>query len=570
MQPDPWDSMPSAVRTTARTDSEEALQTALEWIEECVEAHDYCQSPDKPTLPTRVIDVGLNDGVIKLVETHGKKARYVCLSHCWGLVPIITTTRATLNDRKKAISSQELSNTFRDAILLTRRLGVDFIWIDSLCIVQDDLEDWEIESANMASIYNNSYLTIAATKSRDGSGGFYSDTPDFEVFGTTPEGEPYLLFFRERIDHHIDVIGDHDETDGVEIDSNENYDRPTSVYYPLLTRAWVYQERMLSTRVLHFGRYELFFECNSNLACECESIQYYGSSGAATVPRIKIEHGDILDADNVTSHENYQYEIARLWRTMVSSYTALLLTKASDRLPAMGGLAKHMATRRKVDCRYLAGLWENSLSDDLLWVVHTTTIFKKPRPHPRTAPTWSWASLDTYVLYWDELLYGGGEGHTEQARMSCDHFSTVESCTVTPGAIDEFGTLAGGKLRITGLLAACVLEREAKTHEGRDDIVHYVSFSPSERFPIKTDYLLDHDGPDRVSPGMKVYCLQMSRVQAGPTDRLVSLVLRPVDGEPGLFERIASLIVTIKNKTLPDDLVWDLYASSRSETVVIV
>ncbi|KAI0546150.1 heterokaryon incompatibility protein-domain-containing protein [Xylaria curta] len=99
------------------------------------------------------------------------------------------------------IHDNELSATFKDAIWMTRRFGIDYILIDSLCIVQDDAADWELESAQMASIYYNAYLTIAATKSSSGAGGLFSRTPDFKVSGTTPAGEDYYLVFREKIDH---------------------------------------------------------------------------------------------------------------------------------------------------------------------------------------------------------------------------------------------------------------------------------------------------------------------------------------------------------------------------------
>lgn len=231
----------------------------------------------------------------------------------------------------------------------------------------------------MASIYSNGYLTIAGTKSANGRGGLFKSTPDFCVSGTTPKGEEYRVYFCERIDHQIDII-------------LESAGMTSSVtYYPLLSRAWVYQERMLSTRVLHFGQYKLFFECNSMIRCECGAIRFHGAGTETPVPLIKVEYAEALSgcSENYLGQalENVRYQGARLWRTMVSCYTALRLTKSKDQLPAFGGLARQMAAQRK--SRYLAGLWEDSLNDDLLWTMYTTSKLKMPRPEPRNVPTWN-------------------------------------------------------------------------------------------------------------------------------------------------------------------------------------
>jgi hypothetical protein len=114
-----------------------ALATIKGWIARCIVDHctpnSLCDTPERPGLPTRVVDVG--SGVVKVVETKGARANYICLSHCWGLEQIITTTRSTLEERMKAVEWTSLSKTFQDAIALTRALGFRYIWIDSLCIV---------------------------------------------------------------------------------------------------------------------------------------------------------------------------------------------------------------------------------------------------------------------------------------------------------------------------------------------------------------------------------------------------------------------------------------------------
>lgn len=555
--PEEWDWMPGSARATRQNTPDEVVGTAQKWIAQCLELDELCDPPDNPTLPTRVVEVGNDDTSVKLVETKGAKADYICLSHCWGLEQIITTENSTFEDRKKGIPWNKLSKTFQDAIILTRKLGFKYIWIDSLCIIQDDAQDWDIESAKMASVYSNGYLTLAATHSTNGRGGLFSDIYDFEVSGTTPDGEDYVVFFRERIDHHFEM--------GINEDRSQ-LGFSTALYHPLLTRAWVYQERMLSARVLHFTRYEIFYECRSSLQCECGNIGYEGTSNITEMPIIKVEHGYALHEahDNEEYEEEFSYLRARLWRTMVSSYTALFLTKSKDRLPAIGGLAKHMAVRRK--SRYLAGLWEDTLNDDLLWTIQATSKYKKPRPYPRNAPTWSWASVETYCHYWDPILFSSSEDVADE-RKPYQHLSKILDCEVKWSAVDEFGSIKDGSVTISGLLAKGVLERDTETRKGMEYINHYVSF-PSARLPMRADYLLDHNDSGKTSPGTEVFCLRMSRLQESSTEYLISLVLRKAPTSPGLYERIGML--TTRAKPPPVDPIGEVYRGAREQTITII
>ncbi|KAJ4190740.1 hypothetical protein NW755_004954 [Fusarium falciforme] len=449
--PDAWESMPVSQRTSSRTDSSDAIEIIKSWIQLCEDDSEHvdCIEPEDPGLPKRIVDVGDADGVIRVVETHGESAKYICLSHCWGSTQIITTTQNTLQQRQRRIDMQDLSNTFRDAILLTRQLGLHYIWIDSLCIIQDSRTDWEIESAKMSSIYSKAFLTIAATHSPDGRGGLYTDTPDFEVSGETPEGEEYRLFFRERIDHHLDPVPEPDRS-GADVGL---IGHGTIARHPLLTRAWVYQERLLSPRVIHFGPQELFFECLSAMQCECGGIAHDGSSIAPS-GLMKLLYAEALftTAPGVEWHEYAAYYMARIWRTMVNEYTSLGITKPSDRLPAIGGLAKKMAASRKQE--YVAGLWGNTLNDDLIWTVLELEGEKKPRYDPLAAPTWSWASVEAHVFYWDSIVFWNpDETVTDEDRPPWQHLSRVEGWNVDAAGVDEFGHLNGGTIKVTGLVA---------------------------------------------------------------------------------------------------------------------
>jgi hypothetical protein len=559
--PDAWDYMPTMDRTSPRTDSAKAMATINDWITECAEdGTDYlCDTFEPSELPKRVIDVGVDDAAVRLVEPNGKLDRYICLSHCWGLEQIITTTRATLDDRKGGITWSDLSQTFQDAITLTRRLGFQYIWIDSLCIIQDSAEDWQLESARMASIYSNGFLTIAGTKSPNGRGGLFTSTPDYCVSGLTPDGEEYCVYFRERIDHQIDNI-----LESARMTSS-------TTYYPLLSRAWVYQERMLSTRVLHFGWYEAFFECKSMVRCECGAISYHGTGTETPVSLIKVEYADALmgysQGYEGRALKSILYQGARLWRTMVCSYTTLSLTKSKDRLPAFGGLARQMASQRK--SRYLAGLWEDSLNDDLLWNIWTTSKLKSPRPEPRNAPTWSWASVESAagVDYLDTILYTDLESNGIEERSPYTHYSRISVCEVTESAVDEFGPLSHGTLLIEGLVVEGVLGSKLRTYDGQESIQHLVSFG-DRVLPMDSDYLLDEEGPNKTSSGTTVFCLRMSMLQQSQNkDCLMSLVLRNFPKDPSVFERIGTLKITGARNTIHPDSTIFHGAESRLLTI---
>ncbi|KAH7351443.1 hypothetical protein BKA66DRAFT_475838 [Pyrenochaeta sp. MPI-SDFR-AT-0127] len=325
---------------------------------------------------------------------------------------------------------------------------------------------------------------------------------------------------------------------------------------------------MLSTRVLHFGRYEMFFECRSSIDCECSLIRFQGAGFETMLPLIKVEHADALTQYTNDRRESGQVEVryqgARLWRTMVSCYTALALTKSTDRLIAFGGLARQMANSRRSE--YLAGVWRDSLQDDLLWDVRTTSRLKKSRPQPRNAPTWSWASVETAVGYWDIIVFTDLEGNAVEERAPFEHFTTIEDCRVSKTSIDEFGSITQGHLTITGLVVEGLLEREVETFENTERINHSISILGSQ-LPIASDYFLDHDGPNKVDPGSAILCLRMSLYQEQSKQCLYSLILRQCPLEPNIFERIGTLRISGSIGSVDPDS--GIFHGAQTRTVVI-
>lgn len=211
------------------------------------------------TQPARLLDLEAFGGGldVKIVtrKLSAFQRPYACLSHCWGQERHLTTTKATLDDYKQRVPWSSLPPTFQDAIHFARRLRLRYIWIDSLCILQDDEEDWLKESAKMSYIYSNAYLTIAATRSSGDSGGCYSagteSDKDFMINVSGPNTTS-TMYAREKTIH---------------LNMPPSAGSPDP--FPLLSRGWFYQERLLSPRVLHFGPKELLWECDELTACEC-------------------------------------------------------------------------------------------------------------------------------------------------------------------------------------------------------------------------------------------------------------------------------------------------------------
>jgi hypothetical protein len=145
---------------------------ATRWLQSCIEHHSQRCPPVHQELPTRVIDVGSSAHSVRLYETEaGERGKYAALSYCWGSSQTFTTTIATLKERIRGFLPESLPASIRDAILLARDMSIPYIWVDSLCIIQDSAADWEREAARMCTIYTNATITIAALDSPDSDTG---------------------------------------------------------------------------------------------------------------------------------------------------------------------------------------------------------------------------------------------------------------------------------------------------------------------------------------------------------------------------------------------------------------
>jgi len=279
-----------------------------------------------------------------------------------------------LNAFKTNIPWGCLTATFRDAITICRRLGIYFLWIDSLCIIQDSDEDWKDQAGQMADIYENAYLTLAATKSRDGSGGCFAET-DTKYIAKLVPGYQHI-FVRQEVPRFPSNWADFEPPAGRHGD------------WPLLNRAWVYQEMRLSPRVLHF--------CAEEAVWVCRTVQR-SESGCNDAD---FKHNAIYELSG--SHSSTPYWLLQgkprlLWYRTVEEYSRLQLTFESDKMPALAGLAQRVGSLRPGD-RYIAGMWEASLVLDMLW--RAGSLSGPGRSGMVGCPSWSWARVKGQVS-WD-------------------------------------------------------------------------------------------------------------------------------------------------------------------------
>ena len=221
-----------------------------EWIDTCRKTHKLCNRKRECWYPTRLLHIISGDQArLILSEDHAPKGYYITLSHRWGNFQYTKLLTKTLAQLQSVIAVSHLPPAFRDAIKVAALLDIEYIWIDGLCVKQDDRSDWEVESLMMGKIYENAFLNVSATLAVDGN----------EPLWRNQQRSPFgLSEMTLRIDGTQDVF--------YLLDGDIWIDEITSA--PLNKRGWVFQERFLAKRVLHFSTRQLGWECQKMTALE--------------------------------------------------------------------------------------------------------------------------------------------------------------------------------------------------------------------------------------------------------------------------------------------------------------
>jgi hypothetical protein len=367
------------------------------WLSACEQMHPKCRAISM-YVPPRLLDIAsVSAGFVKLiVPSPIVTSQYACLSHCWGHTRSKhITCVANLSLNMTGIPVAELPKTFTDAIDTSKALGLQYLWIDSLCIIQDSQSDWTTHVDIMASIYENAYITLAAGASSDDDGGIFTVPSDLytkpQCLGLQLGSEKCNIYVRRSVDH-------------------PDAKWPAVEVLPLMRRGWCFQERLLSRRYLCFGSKELMWECLEDVACSCSMASGpFNPRDRVPLPRFK----DCIGTKMLLNSAETQCQT--VWRSLVSEYATRQLTYPNDKLPALAGLANFFQVssvrffsilsnsdaQRKFDAgSYVHGLWASSLEQDLAWSIWGN---ESSVGRPRASPSWSWAACVDSKIEWTHL-----------------------------------------------------------------------------------------------------------------------------------------------------------------------
>ncbi|KAI0873249.1 heterokaryon incompatibility protein-domain-containing protein [Hypoxylon argillaceum] len=457
-----------------------AFGHVLGWIARCNKSHTQCHKKQPDFMPSRLLDVGDSESHdVRIVSGPSQRGNYVALSHCWGASQPLSTTTATLPNFQISIDTAQLPGNFSDAIDVTRRLGIQYLWIDSLCIIQDDPKDWAREAATMAQVYSNAEITVIASRSSCCTDGFLSLRTTEKVVEreelTAKRGKQTLYLSNRRY----------------------GWGHPTHFIKqdPLSNRAWTLQERWLSRRTIMFSQDQIVWECKEMTASEHDPHRY--------VPRLTAELN---------------------WKDLVESYTSRAITYEKDTLPAIAGIARTVGEH--TGDTYCVGVWVENLSS-LLW--HPSSggpITSRGLRMEYIAPTFSWAALAGPVSFlttrWEFIWLVKYIAHGQERR---------EATT------DSYGAVKSAWLKLGGPLIRVTRAKHRDLKDGRNSIDMEVRLEGGSNYVIQgTDdmdksrtpyrnlddanmFLLPicseetSDSPPRFIQGL--YCMMLSRVSSG-------------------------------------------------------
>ena len=382
----------------------------------CDGNHPNCHVQNESILPTRVLDLCLdNDSKdIRLFINNGQSAPYACLSYCWGSgSQLIALTSSTLSAFIENIPLGILPQSIQDAIFTARNLGIRYLWIDSLCIIQDSSADKGREIKRMDQIYSNASVTISAASADNCTSGFLVKR---DHWWSAADGPPIRLPY-QCSDGLVGTI------------SLVRYGRPAR-REPLHSRSWPLQEYLLSPRVLIYGLEQLFWVCSQG--------KFLKDGGQTSDPRI-AELNDIRNLLIMQKSEpkpNYR----SAWKALVEEYSPRKQSVPEDRIHALRGIASRF--QKLVKDEYIAGFWKSWLLPHLLWRRTGETNYRCLKSYP----SWSWLSIDSAVKMYDDQDTLGNIDRPYLAEVLAYEPTPVDE------SLDPFGPLTGAFLHVLGFL----------------------------------------------------------------------------------------------------------------------
>lgn len=400
--------------------SRASFELARQWLGECAghgpEEHQLCPKAEDVTFtPSRLLETR-RDGDRFFVRLRqilpDKKLRYCCLSYCWGGDQPLKTTKETIESRMNGIPFHDLPKTLQNAIIVAQNLKVPMIWIDCLCIVQNDKDDLVAELAKMPEIYKNAFVTISASSASSCYEGFL----DIRSPPTDIECEDITLQYK----FPDGAIGN------IYLSQSQN----STQQDPINARAWTLQESLISPRLLEYGSQQLRWKCKSRRYFDGgqapQIIKHQDAAENSFLPVTKTSDPDVYKklVKRTVSHE---------WPEIVDNYTQRSLSFPGDKPVAIAAMASEIGQPLKLT--YLSGLWREYLPEQLLWRMWGDPI---RRPEHYRAPSWSWASVEGWVML---------ERTSNAEGVAID----IIACETEPvSAAVPYGAVNSGSLTIKG------------------------------------------------------------------------------------------------------------------------
>ncbi|KAE8365077.1 heterokaryon incompatibility protein-domain-containing protein [Aspergillus caelatus] len=437
--------------TPSNLRSETCLSLAANWLNKCSREHAECDSDkDKPAfLPTRVIDVGsLSTPPHLHVSGDSETGKWVALSYCGGADSSFTLNASSFDNLRSGLPLSDFPPTLQDAVLVTRALGVRYLWIDALCIFQDNTNELTAEASRTSHVYSNAVVTIAATSAETVNDGFLD------------KREPHFnCSFPWRRQDHPESVKDGCRTYPVFFRNGRsplNKDWPRDSRWA--TSGWTLQEELLSKQVLYYTKREMIWQCRSGKATEPEEEF---TRDPTLFSKLK---GLLAGSDSSEDSKRSMAAIYKAWYELLEEYTRRDLTSMDDPLPAIGAIAESFDTQLKE--QYCAGLWRGDLLFGLLWSFHCSSggsgppgrvlrrallrLFDYQDKHPTLparqiptgvskgrGPSWSWVGADDFAgITWP------------RESGTFDYLAKVVRVEVRDKLHDEFRSVEGAVLAL--------------------------------------------------------------------------------------------------------------------------
>lgn len=494
-----------AVEIAPSSASPIATARASRWLRHCLENHDRCRVDTAGFMPRRLLKIGTpTDGQVSVVETAEltQQVQFAALSYCWGpdTSGVRTTTRSNRGAHAAGIDVAKLPQTVQDALTVCTSLGMAYLWVDALCIVQDDADDWRSESARMMDIYANSVITVTAMEPDSCMKGFLGP----QSLGTHA--------FQHKINVHVpSSLGG---------PADHLFARGDMVSHPgkfsLDLRGWCLQESVLPPRRLVFDGIEMSWHCFERSMCECGHMDE-NSCGDFAHLKMQPEWADTSSSQLA--------DVYSAWLDLAREYSQRHLTRSSDKLVAISGLAALLEKRVAgleqqhgdkdvsvlahvkdfstgvtapryaasspfaATCGpgdYFAGIWKAYLVPSMSWTIDTDLLARSNRHVQKRyseycAPSWSWASIDGPVRF-PHMDVQVGRWDGQSVRLTCD--VVVEDVRCVPvDPSNQYGALSSAFIQLTGPMVPVELRA---LHIDEDSVTDSYAFkSDGDTTPVR-------------------------------------------------------------------------------------